>query len=112
LAPLFFEALNFRYFGPYDGNDVENLVKELKVIQRYKGPKILHILTTKGKGFSPAEKDQTKWHATSGFNEKIDAFDLIINALKDHEKRLDEISHRLESLVEVADQIPYAFNSD
>ena len=66
----FFEVLNFRYFGPFDGHDVENLVKELEVIKKYPGPKILHILTTKGKGFMPAEKEQTKWHSTNGFNQQ------------------------------------------
>ncbi len=64
----FFEALNFRYFGPVDGHDVKNLIKVLKDLKKVKGPKILHILTQKGKGFAPAEKDQTSWHATGGFD--------------------------------------------
>lgn len=105
----FFEALNFRYFGPYDGNDVENLVKELKVIQRYKGPKILHILTQKGRGFRPAEKDQTKWHATSGFNEKEEREKLEISKTYELDKnstnsilKYQEIFGR--TLVELAKQ--------
>lgn len=64
----FFESLNFKYFGPYDGHDVENLVKELREIKKITGPKILHVMTKKGKGFAPAESEQTKWHATTGFN--------------------------------------------
>lgn len=104
----FFETLNFRYFGPYDGNDVENLVKELKVIQRYKGPKILHILTTKGKGFIPAEKDQTKWHSTSGFNEKEEQKKLEKIEKKEPNKISNSILKYQEifgkTLVELAEQ--------
>ncbi len=64
----FFESLGFRYFGIIDGNDIKTLTKTLRDIKRIPGPKILHILTKKGKGFAPAEKEQTKWHATSGFD--------------------------------------------
>lgn len=63
-----FEALNFRYFGPVDGHDVEHLTKVLKDLKNVEGPKILHILTKKGKGFAPAEEDQVGWHATGGFD--------------------------------------------
>ncbi len=64
----FFEALNFRYFGPVDGHDIVHLTKVLADLKKIKGPKLLHILTHKGKGFLPAEKEQTKWHATGGFD--------------------------------------------
>ena len=64
----FFESLGFRYFGPVDGHDVKTLSKTLEALKTVKGPKILHILTTKGKGFAPAEAEQTKWHATGGFD--------------------------------------------
>jgi 1-deoxy-D-xylulose-5-phosphate synthase len=60
-----FEALGFRYFGPVDGHDVENLVQHLQHIRSLPGPKLLHVVTVKGKGFLPAERDQTKWHAQS-----------------------------------------------
>lgn len=64
-----FEALNFQYFGPLDGHDVIKTVKLLQKIKTYPGPKLLHCLTTKGKGFAPAEAEQIKWHATEGFCE-------------------------------------------
>jgi len=63
-----FEALNFRYFGPIDGHDVDHLVKVLKDLKDIPGPKLLHCLTVKGKGYSLAEKDQTKWHAPGLFD--------------------------------------------
>ena len=62
----FFEALGLRYFGPIDGHNMEQLVKALKEMQELPHPKLLHIVTTKGKGFKPAEEDQSKWHAHSG----------------------------------------------
>jgi 1-deoxy-D-xylulose-5-phosphate synthase len=63
-----FEAFNFRYFGPVDGNDVIRLVKLLKDMNDIKGPKLLHIHTIKGKGFEKAEKDQTVYHAPGVFD--------------------------------------------
>ena len=62
----FFEALGLRYFGPIDGHNMEQLVKALKEMQELPHPKLLHVITTKGKGFKPAEEDQSKWHAHSG----------------------------------------------
>lgn len=63
-----FEALKLRYFGPIDGHNVAKLVDTLKDLRNIPGPKILHIITTKGKGYSLAEKDQTKWHAPGLFD--------------------------------------------
>jgi 1-deoxy-D-xylulose-5-phosphate synthase len=63
-----FESLNFRYFGPVDGHNVEHLVKVLKDMRKIKGPKLLHVLTTKGKGFQLAELHQTEWHAPGKFD--------------------------------------------
>ncbi len=63
-----FEAFNFRYFGPVDGNDVVALVKALRDLRTLPGPKILHALTVKGKGYGPAEQDQTEWHAPGRFD--------------------------------------------
>jgi 1-deoxy-D-xylulose-5-phosphate synthase len=63
-----FEAMNLRYFGPVNGHDVNQLVKILEDLKDIKGPKLLHILTKKGKGFEVAEKDQTTWHAPGLFN--------------------------------------------
>jgi len=65
-----FESMNFRYFGPVDGNDVNKLVKVLGDIKEIGGPKLLHIITTKGKGFKQAEKEQTKFHAPGRFDRK------------------------------------------
>ena len=62
----FFEALGFRYFGPIDGHDTEKLVKAFKEMRELPHPKLLHVITTKGKGFKPAEDNQSKWHASSG----------------------------------------------
>tara|TARA_B100001564_G_scaffold35532_1_gene25880 strand:+ start:2241 stop:4160 length:1920 start_codon:yes stop_codon:yes gene_type:complete len=65
----YFESLNFRYFGPINGHDVEHLVTVLNDIKKIPGPKILHCITKKGKGYEPAEKgDSTKWHAPGLFN--------------------------------------------
>ncbi len=64
-----FEGLNLRYFGPVDGHDVKELVRVLQTIKDMQGPKMLHIHTVKGKGYEPAEKDATLWHAPGKFNE-------------------------------------------
>ncbi len=64
----FFEAMNFRYFGPVDGHDVVYLTKVLEDLKTISGPKILHIKTIKGKGFKQAELDQTTWHAPGPFD--------------------------------------------
>jgi len=63
-----FEAFNFRYFGPVDGHDVIRLTKLLKDIKNIKGPKLLHIVTVKGKGYKIAEKNQITFHAPGAFN--------------------------------------------
>lgn len=64
-----FEGLNIRYFGPFDGHDVKKLVKTFRDIKDMKGPKIVHLHTVKGKGYEPAEKDPTTWHAPGKFDE-------------------------------------------
>lgn len=63
-----FEGMDIRYFGPMDGHDVVELVRVLGIIKNMKGPKILHIITKKGKGYAPAEKNATIWHAPGKFN--------------------------------------------
>lgn len=63
-----FESLNLRYFGPIDGHDINHMVEVMKDLKNIPGPKILHCLTVKGKGYAPAEKDQTKWHAPGLFD--------------------------------------------
>ena len=63
-----FEGLNIRYFGPFDGHDVAKLVEVFNGIKDMRGPRIVHLRTRKGKGFAPAEKDPTTWHAPGKFN--------------------------------------------
>ena len=63
-----FEGLNIRYFGPIDGHDVERLVRVLNDIKDMEGPRLLHIRTKKGKGYTPAEKDPASWHAPGKFD--------------------------------------------
>lgn len=62
-----FEGLNIRYFGPVDGHDIDGLVKTLNDIKDFKGPKVLHCITKKGKGYEPAENSVTEWHAPGKF---------------------------------------------
>ena len=63
-----FESLNFRYFGPIDGHNLPELIRTLKALKQVKGPKLLHVMTIKGKGYEPAEQDQTTWHAPGCYN--------------------------------------------
>src|ERR1700741_3847853 len=63
-----FESLKLRYFGPIDGRNITKLIDTLKDLRHIPGPKLLHIITTKGKGYSLAEQDQTKWHAPGLFD--------------------------------------------
>ena len=72
-----FEGLNIRYFGPFDGHNVIELVRILRQLKDMKGPKLLHLHTIKGHGYAPAEKDPTAWHAPGRFD--IDAEERIVN---------------------------------
>ncbi|MBP3778097.1 MAG: 1-deoxy-D-xylulose-5-phosphate synthase [Prevotella sp.] len=63
-----FEGMNIRYFGPFDGHNVKELVRILKQMKDMKGPKLLHLHTQKGHGYAPAEKDVTTWHAPGKFD--------------------------------------------
>ncbi len=63
-----FESFHFRYFGPIDGNDVCALVEAFTALKEIPGPKLLHALTVKGKGYAPAERNQTEWHAPGCFD--------------------------------------------
>ena len=66
--PNIIEALNFKYVGPVDGHDLPGLIKELTVLKKIKGPKLLHVITTKGKGLRQAEEHQVKYHAPGKFD--------------------------------------------
>ena len=68
-----FEAMGFRYFGPIDGNDMEQVLETLQKIKNLPGPRVLHIITTKGKGYAPAERQQTIWHAPGTFDPETGA---------------------------------------
>jgi 1-deoxy-D-xylulose-5-phosphate synthase len=94
-----FESLNFRYFGPVDGHDVNRLVQVFNDLKDIPGPKILHVLTVKGKGYSLAEKDQTLWHAPGLFNK--DTGEILKSPSKGPEppKYQDVFGH---TLVEIA----------
>ena len=63
-----FQAMGFRYFGPIDGNDIGQVIDTLKKLKELKGPLLLHTLTKKGKGYAPAEENQTVWHAPGIFD--------------------------------------------
>lgn len=100
-----FESLQFRYFGPIDGHDVNHLVKVMKDLQNIPGPKILHCLTVKGKGFELAEKDQTKWHAP-GLFDKISGEIISTKSDKPTPPRYQDVfGHTLVELAEVNNKI-------
>jgi 1-deoxy-D-xylulose-5-phosphate synthase len=70
---MLFEQLGFRYVGPVDGHDVKALVETFEQVKKMKGPRLVHVLTTKGKGFAPAEADRVKWHAAALFDKETGA---------------------------------------
>jgi 1-deoxy-D-xylulose-5-phosphate synthase len=99
-----FRALGFKYYGPTDGHDVDGLRGMLEDLKDVKGPKLLHIVTVKGKGFAPAEREQTKWHASSSPFDKITGKSLVqvnpsASAVKKAPKYQDVFG---EALVELA----------
>ncbi|MGE4288504.1 MAG: 1-deoxy-D-xylulose-5-phosphate synthase [Salinivirgaceae bacterium] len=97
----FFEAMNFRYFGPVDGHDVVYLTKILEDLKQIPGPKVLHIKTIKGKGFKQAELDQTTWHAPGPFD-KVTGQLIKGNNLKPVPPRFQDVFG--ETLLELARQ--------
>src|SRR5471030_2962203 len=99
----FFEALNFRYFGPIDGHDVEHLVGILRDLRNIPGPKLLHCVTVKGKGYALAEKDQTKWHAPGLFDKITGEIQKIKQDKPQPPKYQDVFGH---TIVELAEQNP------
>ena len=72
-----FEGMNIRYFGPFDGHDVVELVRLLRQLRKWKGPKMLHLHTIKGKGYKPAEKNAQAWHAPGKFD--VDTGERIVS---------------------------------
>ena len=100
-----FEALNLRYFGPIDGHNVAKLVDTLKDLRGIPGPKILHIITTKGKGYALAEKDQTKWHAPGLFDKVTGEIVKKKYDLPQPPKYQDVFGHTIIELAEKNDKI-------
>lgn len=100
-----FESLNLRYFGPIDGHDVDHLVSVLSDMKDIKGPKILHCITTKGKGFEPAEKEQTKWHATGSFDKVTGAIHKKTVEKPQPPKYQDVFGHTLVELAQKNEKI-------
>lgn len=70
---MIFEELGFRYVGPVDGHDIDKLIETFGEIKKMSGPRLVHVITTKGKGFAPAEADQVKWHAGGTFDRNTGA---------------------------------------
>lgn len=101
-----FESLNFRYFGPVDGHDVNYLAKVLDDLKDIPGPKILHCITEKGKGYEPAELgDTTQWHAPGIFNKETGEIIKIAPKSPQPPKFQDVFGHTIVELAEQNDKI-------
>lgn len=97
-----FEGMNIRYFGPFDGHDVTEIVRILSQLKNMRGPKLLHLHTTKGKGYKPAEESQTEWHAPGRFN--AETGERIVKDCSEEPPRYQDVFG--ETLVELAMQNP------
>jgi 1-deoxy-D-xylulose-5-phosphate synthase len=100
-----FEALNLRYFGPIDGHNITKLVDTLSDLKNIPGPKILHIITMKGKGYPLAEKEQTKWHAPGLFDKITGEIYKKTYELPQPPKYQDVFGHTIIELAEQNDKI-------
>ncbi len=100
-----FESLNLRYFGPVDGHDVNHLVSVLSDLKSIPGPKILHCITKKGKGFKLAEQDQTKWHAPGKFDKITGEIRKIAVTTPEPPKFQDVFGHTIVELAKGNDKI-------
>lgn len=97
-----FEGMNIRYFGPFDGHNVTEIVRILRQLKDMKGPKLLHLHTTKGKGYKPAEQSQTEWHAPGRFN--AETGERIVKDCSEEPPRYQDVFG--DTLVELALQNP------
>jgi 1-deoxy-D-xylulose-5-phosphate synthase len=96
-----FESLNFRYFGPIDGHDVEYMVKVMRDLKDIPGPKLLHCVTMKGKGYKPAEDGSaTKWHAPGLFNKETGEIIKVTPKSPEPPKWQDVFGHSIIELAE------------
>ena len=100
-----FQALGFRYFGPVDGHDVNYLTHILHDMKRIDGPKLLHVITTKGKGYAFAEQDQTRWHAPGFFNKETGEILRITTTKPQPPLYQDVFGHTLTQLAEKNERI-------
>ena len=100
-----FEALKLRYFGPIDGHNIAKLVDTLRDLREIPGPKILHIITTKGKGYALAEKDQTKWHAPGLFDKVTGEIYKKTHDKPQAPKYQDVFGHTMIELAEQNDKV-------
>ncbi|MBS1502239.1 MAG: 1-deoxy-D-xylulose-5-phosphate synthase [Bacteroidetes bacterium] len=98
-----FESLQFRYFGPIDGHNVRHLVRILRDLRDIPGPKLLHCVTVKGKGYALAEKDQTKWHAPGLFDKITGEIKKTKSEKAQPPKYQDVFGH---TIIELAEQNP------
>ncbi len=102
----YFESLNFRYFGPVDGHDVIGLVKVIQDLKDIPGPKILHCVTTKGKGYKPAEEgNATQWHAPGIFNKETGEIIKVVPDSPQPPKFQDVFGHTIVELAEQNEKI-------
>jgi 1-deoxy-D-xylulose-5-phosphate synthase len=95
-----FRALGFKYYGPVDGHNVKALVKMMQDLQSIPGPKLLHVVTIKGKGFLPAERDQVKWHASGSPFDKITGASLAVKPTKPSPPKYQDVF--ADTLIELA----------
>ena len=96
-----FEGLNIRYFGPYDGHNLESLVRAFNDIKDMEGPRMIHLRTIKGKGYAPAEKDPCTWHAPGKFNKETGE---LIKSPDDGRLKYQDVFGK--TLVELAEKNP------
>jgi 1-deoxy-D-xylulose-5-phosphate synthase len=99
-----FEGFSIRYFGPVDGHDVAGLVRILNDVKNLKGPKLIHLHTVKGKGFEPAEKSATEWHAPGKFD-PVTGERIIVHALNEPQLYQNVFGHTLLELAGQDDRI-------
>jgi 1-deoxy-D-xylulose-5-phosphate synthase len=100
-----FRALGFKYYGPVDGHNVKALARQIKDLQQVGGPKLLHVVTVKGKGFAPAEKDQVKWHASGSPFDKITGKSLVVKKTGGKPKYQDIFADTIIELAKQDDRI-------
>ena len=97
-----FDGMNIRYFGPFDGHNVGELVRILRQMKAMKGPKLLHLHTQKGHGYAPAEQDVTTWHAPGKFDPATG--ERLVSASSDRPQRYQDVFGH--TLLELAEQNP------